>query len=75
MAHVSQTAPSVPADAKRPRARRGPRKIPFGYVLILPIVIYEGIFLLYPMYRGLELGLEKPDGGYGLHNFDRLIHD
>ena len=74
MAQVSQTAPTVPADAHRPRARRGGR-FPFGYVLILPIIVFEGIFLLYPMYRGLELGLQKPDGGYGLHNFTRLIHD
>jgi multiple sugar transport system permease protein len=38
-------------------------------------VIYEGIFLLYPMYRGLELGLQQPHGGIGLANYDRLIHD
>ena len=75
MAHVSQTAPSVPAEPRRPRARRGPRKIPFGYVLILPIVIYEAIFLLYPMYEGLKLSLEDKNGDLGLHNFDRLIHD
>jgi multiple sugar transport system permease protein len=65
----------VPANVRRSRARRGWRALPFGYVLILPILIYEGIFLLYPMYRGLELGLAKPDGGYGLHNYERLIHD
>jgi multiple sugar transport system permease protein len=65
----------VPADAQRPRARRGSRKLPFGYVLIIPIVIYEGIFLLYPMYRGLELGLKDKNGSLGLQNYDRLIHD
>ena len=75
MAHVSQTAPSVPVDAKRPRARRGPRKIPFGYFLVIPIVIYEGIFLLYPMYEGLKLSLEDKNGDLGLQNFERLIHD
>jgi multiple sugar transport system permease protein len=75
VAQISQTAPSVPANVRRSRARRGWRRFPFGYVLILPILIYEGIFLLYPMYRGLELGLQKPDGGYGLHNYERLIHD
>jgi multiple sugar transport system permease protein len=65
----------VPADVRRPRARSGWRRLPFGYVLILPILVYEGIFLLYPMYRGLELGLQKPGGGLGLQNYDRLIHD
>jgi multiple sugar transport system permease protein len=75
VAQISRTDPIVPADVHRPRARRGRRRFPFGYLLILPIVVYEGIFLLYPMYRGLELGLEKPGGGHGLHNFDRLIHD
>jgi multiple sugar transport system permease protein len=49
--------------------------VPFGYVLILPILVYEGIFLLYPMYRGLELGFEQPHGGFGLGNYRRLIHD
>jgi len=62
-------------DAKRPRARRGPRKIPFGYFLVIPIVIYEGIFLLYPMYEGLKLSLEDKNGDLGLQNFERLIHD
>jgi multiple sugar transport system permease protein len=75
VAQISRTTPVVPADVHRPWARRGRRRFPFGYLLILPIVAYEGIFLLYPMYRGLELGLEKPGGGHGLHNFDRLIHD
>jgi len=65
----------VPVDAKRPRARRGPRKIPFGYFLVIPIVIYEGIFLLYPMYEGLKLSLEDKNGDLGLQNFERLIHD
>ncbi|MDX6571599.1 MAG: multiple sugar transport system permease protein, partial [Gaiellales bacterium] len=55
--------------------RRGSRKLPFGYVLIIPIVIYEGIFLLYPMYEGLVLSLEEKGGSHGLSNFDRLIHD
>ncbi|MDX6598034.1 MAG: multiple sugar transport system permease protein [Gaiellales bacterium] len=38
-------------------------------------MIYEGIFLLYPMYRGLELGLKDKNGDLGLQNYDRLIHD
>ncbi|HET6171190.1 MAG TPA: sugar ABC transporter permease [Gaiellales bacterium] len=65
----------MPANIRRSRARRGWRRFPFGYVLILPILVYEGIFLLYPMYRGLELGLQKPDGSFTLDNYDRLIHD
>jgi multiple sugar transport system permease protein len=27
------------------------------------------------MYRGLELGFKQPHGGFGLGNYDRLIHD
>jgi multiple sugar transport system permease protein len=64
------------ADAKRPRSRRSRRRrVPLGYLLIFPVIVYETVFLLYPMYRGLELGLQKPGGGHGLKNYDRLIHD
>jgi multiple sugar transport system permease protein len=65
----------VPGAATPPGPRRGPRKIPFGYFLVIPIVIYEGIFLLYPMYEGLKLSLEDKNGDLGLQNFERLIHD
>src|SRR3954469_4992034 len=74
---ISETTSYATAAARRrrPRSRRGRRRIPLGYVLITPIVLYEFVFLLYPMYKGLELGLQTPDGGHGLKNYHRLIHD
>ena len=72
---ISQTSLPRPRTLSRPRARRGWRRVPFGYVLILPVVVYEAVFLLYPMYRGLELGLQTPGGGHGLKNYRRLIND
>jgi multiple sugar transport system permease protein len=73
---VSQPTPYVPADARRPRARSRVR-IPFGYLLVLPIVAYEVLFLLYPMFKGLLLSLEENASGTrkGLGNYDRMVHD
>src|SRR5713226_5248250 len=51
------------------------------YMLVLPIIIYEGIFILIPMVQEfassftsdvIGLGAVK---GVGLANYDRLFHD
>ena len=44
-----------PASAGTARGRQAPLRL---HARRIPILIYEGIFLLYPMYRGLELGLQ-----------------
>lgn len=51
------------------------------YLLAGPILIYEGIFLLYPIYKGLksslyeQKALGRPETWAGLDNYRRLIHD
>ena len=73
---ITHPTSAVAAGAKRPRPRRSRRRrVPLGYMLIAPVVLYETVFLLYPMYRGLELGLQTPGGGHGLKNYHRLIND
>ena len=58
--------------------RRRPAFLP--YLLVLPILAYEGVFLLYPIYQGLKSSLyRQPLGGKerwtGLDNYRRMLTD
>jgi multiple sugar transport system permease protein len=58
--------------------RRRPAWLP--YLLVLPILAYEGVFILYPIYQGLESSLYKqPLGGkerwVGFDNYRRMLTD
>jgi multiple sugar transport system permease protein len=60
------------------RRRRRPAFLP--YLLVLPILAYEGVFLLYPIFQGLKLSLyRQPLGGKerwtGLDNYRRMLTD
>lgn len=62
---------------KRSRWRRGGL---LPYLLALPILLYEAIFLLFPIYKGVESSftkqtIGKPATWVGLANYRRLIHD
>jgi multiple sugar transport system permease protein len=50
------------------------------YLLALPILLYEGIFILYPIYQGVrssffqqQIGL--PEEWVGLANYERMLQD
>ena len=50
------------------------------YLLALPILLYEGVFILYPIYEGIrssfyrqEIGL--PEEWAGLANYERILQD
>src|SRR5581483_11715441 len=53
----------------------------FAYILALPIVIYEGIFVLYPMAVGVQYSLSNIQSGstasswVGLANCQRMFTD
>jgi multiple sugar transport system permease protein len=51
----------------------------FPYLLALPIVIFEGIFVVYPIIRGLVLSGQLTQFGrtrwVGLQNFRQMVHD
>ena len=58
--------------------RRRPALLP--YLLVLPILAYEGVFILYPIYQGLKSSLYKqPLGGKerwaGFDNYRRMLTD
>lgn len=51
------------------------------YLLALPILAYEFVFILYPIYKGVyssfqkQASIGKPPKWVGLDNYRRLIHD
>jgi len=62
---------------KRSRLRRAGL---LPYMLALPILLYEALFLLYPIYKGVESSFTKQTIGkapvwIGLDNYRRLIQD
>ncbi len=52
------------------------------YLLVLPIILYEGVMIVYPIVQGIygsftriELASNRPPEWIGLANYDRMIHD
>ncbi len=78
MSVVAGSQPIAPARATK-HSRRRFSFLP--YLLAIPILIYEGIFVLYPIYQGVEssfytqANLGTPPIWVGLKNYQRLIHD
>ncbi len=75
-----------PAEFKVPGTYRGSavntirrKRNVFPYLLALPIVVFEGIFVIYPIIRGLLLSGQLTQFGktswVGLGNFRQMIHD
>lgn len=70
---------SVPLPTAQRRARwRRLGVLP--YLLALPILAYEAVFILYPIYQGIHSSftkqtIGKPAVWVGLGNYRRLIHD
>jgi multiple sugar transport system permease protein len=60
------------------RRRIRPALLP--YLLALPILAYEGVFILYPIYDGIKSSfyrgrVGRPAKWVGLENYERMIHD
>ncbi len=72
----------IAIDRHRERAA-APAEAPvvFPYLLAIPILIYEAIFVLYPIYEGIkssfytQANLGTPPVWVGLKNYRRLIDD
>jgi multiple sugar transport system permease protein len=64
---------SLPADNLRPPAFFSERSLP--YLLILPALALECVFILYPILRGALFSLEGPAGNLGLDNFRFMLGD
>jgi multiple sugar transport system permease protein len=70
--------PIVTTGIQSTRKRRRPSFLP--YCLALPILAYEFLFILYPVYEGIKSSFYKQKVGRpatwaGLDNYTRLLHD
>jgi multiple sugar transport system permease protein len=76
---LSTQAATIAIPTERRRLR--PRFSLLPYALALPILLYEAVFILYPIEQGLKGSLQKqasigrPATWVGLANYRRLIHD
>lgn len=77
---MSSTTRLEPMVGTRVQARRRLRPSFLPYLLALPILVYEGIFILYPIYQGLRSSffkqpLGRPERWVGLDNYRRMLQD
>lgn len=78
---MTSSVPSIaiPVTAERPRRRRRPAFL--SYLLAVPILLYEIVFLLYPIEQGLKSSFQKqasigrPPTWVGLDNYRRMLGD
>ena len=76
---MTTDAASIALPTHQPSRRRKLSLLP--YALALPILLYEAVFILYPIYEGLKGSLQrqasigKPPTWVGLANYRRMIHD
>lgn len=78
---MTTRADAIPTTGalRQPRRRR-PRPAVLPYLLALPIVAYEGLFILYPIYQGLRSSffrqaVGRPERWAGWANYERLLMD
>lgn len=76
---AARTTPFSINQAKTP-SRRWRHLLP--YFLILPIILYEGVMLVYPIAQGIygsftriELASDRPPAWVGLDNYVRMFND
>lgn len=64
---------ALPADTPSSPAFFSERSLP--YLLILPALTLECVFIIYPILRGALFSLEGPAGNLGLDNFRFMVGD
>jgi multiple sugar transport system permease protein len=76
---LNQTA-SLTMNRAKPRVTRRRNLLP--YALVLPIILYEGVMLVYPILQGIygsftriELASNRPPTWVGLDNYVRMFND
>ena len=62
------------AQETAPLTRRKRRREGLPYLLILPTVVYLGLFFVWPMIQGFGLALRDEDG-WGITAFETMVND
>lgn len=81
---TSQSAVGTPISEKEPKSTSAPRRrlhlLP--YLLVLPIILYEGVMIVYPIAQGvygsftrIELASNHPPVWIGVENYERMLQD
>ena len=77
---VSDTTSPMNSATRSARPRRRLRLLP--YMLVLPILLYEGLMILYPIAQGvygsftrIELAANRPAVWIGWANYERMLSD
>ena len=78
---VTARAARPEASSAQRRYRRSRRIQPIAYALALPILVYEAVFVLYPIVQGARISFTDAKLGarnvesVGLANYERLVQD
>lgn len=82
MSNWGQTRAAAGGGQRRGAGRRPVRRPLLPYLLVLPILLYEGILLVYPIARGvigsfqsIELATNVAPEWVGLKNYQRMLGD
>ncbi len=80
--HLNRASGAVVGDQqKRGLTRARLLRIAFPYLVILPVVVYECVLVVYPIFNGIATSLTftelagLPPRYVGLANYVRLVHD
>jgi multiple sugar transport system permease protein len=75
-------APPMRVSARTSVRPPGRRRRPWWwlpYALVIPILAYEGVFIIYPIVKGIRTSFQSQQlgshGGFSLTNFKRMYHD
>jgi multiple sugar transport system permease protein len=82
MSNWGQTRAAAGGGQRGGAGRRPVRRLLLPYLLVLPILVYEGILLVYPIVRGvvgsfqsIELATNVAPEWVGLKNYQRMLSD
>jgi multiple sugar transport system permease protein len=82
MSHTASRSSPVSLNHGRASARNRRRLYLFPYLLVLPILIYEGLLVFYPIVQGIygsftriELASNQPPVWVGWANYARMLSD
>jgi multiple sugar transport system permease protein len=80
---VAESSAAIGPTHARQAVRPGPKRIRgwgwLPYVIVVPILGYEGVFVIYPIVKGIRTSFQSEQlgshGGFSFANYTRMFHD